>query len=149
MEPFRRKTEADPVADLAAIAGRRDNTKHATTHLDVDDLLPADRLDDVDLAGRLTLAWRNDRDVLRPHTHGRACRVPARSLRGRKRELDVLRARDEVAVAGREVGRNEVHRRGTDEAGDEAIHRVRVELVRGRVSLKPAVAHDGDAIGHA
>ena len=26
---------------------------------------------------------------------------------------------------------------------------MRVELVRGRVSLKPAVAHDGDAIGHA
>src|SRR5438309_1268278 len=94
----------------AGLAGRRDTTQHATAHLDIDDLLPADRLDDIYLTGCLTLAGRNDCDVLRPHTHGRARRVPARSLRGRKRELDVLRARDEVAIAGREVGRNEVHR---------------------------------------
>src|SRR3954470_15360845 len=60
---------------------------------------------------------------------------------------EMLRSEPEQ-LAGGDIG-NQVHRRRTEERGDESIGRIVVELMRGPDLTDPALLHDRDAIAHA
>ena len=84
----------------------------------------------------------------RPRTTG----LPAcgGSVRARRRDRQARAAvgNDEKAVLRRhQPGRQEVHGRRADEAGDEAVGRPGVEIVGGADLLDPAVAQRHDAVG--
>src|SRR5207244_4163125 len=142
----RREAQTDPLPELGAETRRRDDAQPALADLNVNDLLASHRLDDVDLAVRLALTWRDDREVLRADADGRGRRRFRTAGSSRQRELDPLGTRDEGAVARREVGGEEVHRRRADELRDELVHRPRVKLGRRRVRLEHAVTHERDAV---
>ena len=74
-----------------------------------------------------------------------------RSRRGhllRNGEVLILDARDEIAVGAVDRRLDDVHRRAADEACDEQVLRVAVELLRRVDLLQLTLAHDGDAITH-
>src|SRR5205085_1946378 len=63
-------------------------------------------------------------------------------------QLLIADPRDETAVLPNDLRLDEVHRRAADEARDEEVLRVAVELL-GRVHLlELALAHDGDVVAH-
>src|SRR5438132_2367298 len=99
MQLLRREAQTDALPDLRDETRRRDDAQPALADLNVHDLLASHRLDDVDLAARLALARRNDREVLRADSDGRG----RRGLRGartrRQLQLDPLGPGDERAVA--------------------------------------------------
>src|ERR1700758_604466 len=95
-----------------------------------------------------------DRDLLRPDPDPHAPALLQRLPRGliehvaRNLEYDVRADREtEVAVAGRHLRLQQIHRRLADEACDEQIGRTILELPFARELLKHAVFHHGDAIG--
>ena len=55
---------------------------------------------------------------------------------------------DQAAVALGRLALEQVHARRADEAGDEDIGRIVVDLERRADLLQHAMVHDGDAVGH-
>ena len=60
----------------------------------------------------------------------------------------VAQHRGERPIAPLERGVDQIHRRAADEAADEDVQRVVVQLLRRRDLLQLALAHDGDAVAH-
>jgi hypothetical protein len=67
---------------------------------------------------------------------------------GCEREGLPARVGSQAPVLSRERCFHEVHRRAPDEAADEKVDRMVVELLRRSDLLKLPLAHDGDAIAH-
>ena len=65
-------------------------------------------------------------------------------LRHRLGDLDL--AERKLRVSARDLDRHEVHGRRSDEAGDEQVDRVVVELLRAADLLQLPLAHHGDAV---
>ena len=54
----------------------------------------------------------------------------------------------QLRLPGADRDLDEVHRRAADEAGDEPVLRVVVQVLRGADLLEQALAHDGDPLAH-
>ena len=99
----------------------------------------ADQLDGVDLALERALAGGRDAAVLGAEADGGLGR------RGARRRAEDPAARGEAPSFERAV--QEVHRRRADEAGDEEVGRIVVDLARRVDLLDDALVHDRDAVG--
>ena len=93
------------------------------------------------------LAFRNDLQGLRTEADGDAAVVLRdHGFDGLARELDAgLAGMSDVAVNGKGA---QVHGRGADEAGDEDVGGVVVQLARGAHLLQVAVLEHGDTVTH-
>jgi hypothetical protein len=83
-------------------------------------------------------------------THAVDHRLAVRAVRaGRRRQPRAIgEFHQQVVAAAAQRAGNEVHRRRADEAGDEQVGRIVVQVQRSAALLDPAVAHDDDLVGH-
>ena len=126
------RDDVDAVLELAVDVG-----------VTVEVAVGAELLDDVDL-DREAVAVGRDLDVLGAHAD--------RDLAAVARPSSVAVDRDdrgaELDAAVGEVGLEQVHGRGADEAGDEHVVRAVVQVARGADLLQEAVLEHRDAVTH-
>src|SRR5262249_50237513 len=148
------RRRVDVAGDLAHLLGQDGLGCHREVH----EHLRAERLHRPHLAaqarpssvgaeGRVADVLGADAEADRAACVARERRALARHLR---RDDELLRAdeRHEIAVARIEPSLDEVHRRAADEAPDEEVRRVVVDVLGMARLLEDAVAHDGDPVAH-
>ena len=148
-----RDVERDDVARADAPLGGDDRDEVLARHLDVEQLLVAEVLDDVrpGVDGGGLGAGGDDVPVLRPDPDDEvAARGRADPLAegGGDRDLDALGLERRSLAGSLEGHRDEVHRRAADEAGHELVDRAVVELLGRADLLQLGLAHDGDPLAH-
>ena len=136
---------------------RRARTQALLADRDVDDVVGAERLD------QLHLGAHESGRGLQLHAHRLGPDAERQVLRGRRRGLQLLAQcrlsqHEGLADAGQPhthmvVGElasavGDVHDRAADELRDEQVGRLVVDLVRGVDLLQHAVVHDADPVGH-
>ena len=146
---------ADIARELAYVLGQRGRR----CDREVGDDLGAQRLTEHDNAAQSLILRRvglesRVLEVLRPDaddeplTHVLLEPGSVRDELVAERELVLADLHGEAAVLARDAPLDEVHRGRADEAADEEVHGMLVELLRRRDLLQLALAHDGDPVTH-
>ncbi|OEI67478.1 phenol hydroxylase [Curtobacterium sp. ER1/6] len=141
------RRDDDRVTDrgVRAAVDARDDVGALAVHVGVtvEVAVGAELLDDVDRDGQALAGGRHD-DVLRADAHRDVARAGVRQGVA----VDRVVERAELDAALDDVGREQVHGRRTDEAGDEHVVRLLVEVARRADLLEDAVLEHRDAVAH-
>ena len=144
-----------------AVAGLGDETRpgagaqHLRADLEVDDVVGAERLDDMGFDGQVAVGGlMRDEHALRPDAERQFCAGLAVELaeqfRRKGKSLGGAFDRDaRAALRLRHRRRCDVHHRAADELRDEQVLRMGVDLGRAADLLQHALMHDDDAVGEA
>ena len=110
----------------------------------MDERVRAERFDKVDICGK-ALAFGGKFEMLWPDAENDFARTRGRLGHQHGRQAAVIGQNDLVALDPR---RQEIHRRCADEAGDEEVARVLVDLLGAADLLDDARFHHHDPVGH-